>query len=372
MMKNERPVRVVSRFERRVTLTLKIVLLIAVSAYLFAGAVDFFGRIRSVVVVLIGAVFFTYLIYPLVRRLHERMPLIWAILIVYAGIALVAAFALSVLVPAITAEVQAFAQAYPALIQSAQAFFTDPNNPLIARLPQSARDYLATIPGQLGTLAQHYAAPAVSQALSVVLSAVSILATIVVIPILSIYLIVEFPGWLDVIFEFIPPAARPKTAKILKDLDGVLGGFIRGQLTVGAVIGTAIGVMLLILHVKYAVLIGVAAGILDLIPYVGAVVAFIPATLIAYFSDGWQHALTVAVLFALIFQLEGQFISPRIISGSVGLSPLGVIIAILIGGDLGGVFGMFISVPIAAALRVLLIDLKPDYKTTAKKSDRAH
>jgi predicted PurR-regulated permease PerM len=151
----------------------------------------------------------------------------------------------------------------------------------------------------------------------------------------------------------------------------VLGGFIRGQLTVSVIIGTAITVMLLILHVKYGVLIGVAAGVLDMIPYVGAAVAFFPATLIAFFSDGWQHALTVAVLFVLIFQLEGQFISPRVISGSVGLSPLGVIIAILIGGDLGGVLGMFVAVPIAAALRVLMLDLKPDYGSPAKKPDRA-
>jgi len=370
MMKNERPVRVVSRFERRVTLALKIVLLIAVSAYLFSGVMGFFDRIRSVVIVLIGAIFFTYLIYPMVRRIHARLPLIWSILIVYAGIALVAAFAFAVLVPAITTEVQAFVQAYPAMVKAAEAFFTDPNNKLIARLPESLRAYLASLPSQFGTLAQHYAAPVFSQALTVVFSAVSVLATIVVIPILSVYLIVEFPGWLDAIFEYVPPAARPKTAKILQDLDGVLGGFIRGQLTVGAVIGAAITVMLLILHVKFAVLIGVAAGILDLIPYVGAVVAFVPATLIALFSDGWQHALTVAILFVLIFQLEGQFISPRIISGSVGLSPLGVIIAILIGSDLAGVLGMFLAVPIAAALRVLAIDLKPDYRAP-KKTDRA-
>ena len=371
MMKSERPVRTVSRFERRVTLALKVVLLIAVAAYLFAGTLDFFDRIRSTVIVLIGAMFFTYLIHPVVRRLHRRLPLIWSILIVYACIALLAAFALGFIVPAISAEVQAFVQAYPGMIKAAQAFFTDPNNALIARLPEGARTYLAGLPLQLGALAQRYAGQGVTQALGFVLSTVSVVGTIVVIPVLSAYIIIEFPSWLDALFEFIPPAARPRTATILRDLDGVFGGFIRGQMTVGAVIGTAITVMLLILHVKYAVLIGVAAGILDLIPYVGAVVSFFPATLIALASDGWEHALVVAVLFVMIFQLEGQFVSPRIVSSSVGLSPLGVIVAILIGADLGGIFGMFLAVPIAAALRVLVLDLKPDYAATAQRSPHA-
>ena len=158
------------------------------------------------------------------------------------------------------------------------------------------------------------------------------------------------------------PSARAKTLAIINDLDAVLGGFIRGQLLVGAVIGTAITIMLLLTHVKYAVLIGVAAGVLDIIPYVGAVVAFVPATSIAYFSDGWQHALLVALLFVAIFQAEGHFISPRIISQSVGLTPLLVIIAVLMGSELGGVGGMFIAVPIAAALRILILHAKPKYE----------
>jgi predicted PurR-regulated permease PerM len=358
-------VRRVSLLERRVTFALKIVLLIAVSAIVLAGIGDFIGRIQSVAIVLIGAVFFTYLIYPIVRRLHQRLPLIWSILIVYLGIALVVGFAISVVAPLIANEVQAFVKQYPRIISDAKALAYDPNNRLVTWLPQSARDYLASIPSELGMLGQRYAAQAASQALGLVLSAVGIVATIVVIPVISIYLMIEVPDLKSALIEFIPPTARPKTLAIIRDLDSVLGGFIRGQLLVGAVIGTAITLMLLVTHVRYAVLIGVAAGVLDIIPYVGAVVAFIPATTIAYFTDGWQHALLVAGLFVLIFQLEGHFISPRIVSESVGLTPLAVIIAVLIGAELGGIGGMFIAVPIAAALRVFILHAKPDYAAIA-------
>jgi predicted PurR-regulated permease PerM len=113
------------------------------------------------------------------------------------------------------------------------------------------------------------------------------------------------------------------------------------------------------LHVKYALLIGVVAGIFDIIPFVGAFVGAVPAVALAFFNDGWQHALIVAIVFVLIFQAEGHFIAPRIVSESVGLSPLTVIVAILIGGELHGIGGMFLAVPIAAALRVILIHALP-------------
>ena len=358
MKQNAKPVRRISLVERRVTFALKIILLIAVSAIVLSAIGDFIARIRSVAIILVGAVFFTYLIYPIVRRLHRRLPLIWSILLVYVA-------------PVIAGEVQALVKQYPRIIHDASAQINDPNNPLLVRLPQGMRDYLATIPSELGTLGQNYAGQAASQALGLVLSAVGILATIVVIPVISIYLMVEVPDLKESLVEFIPPGGRPKALAILKDLDTVLGGFMRGQLLVGAVIGTAITVMLLVTHVKYAVLIGVAAGILDIIPYVGAIVAFIPATTIAYFSDGWVHALVVAVLFVLIFQIEGHFVSPRIVGESVGLTPLLVIIAILIGAELGGIGGMFIAVPIAAILRVLILHAKPNYAANAAEATSA-
>ena len=181
------------------------------------------------------------------------------------------------------------------------------------------------------------------------------------IPVLSVYLLFEAPDLMRVAITAIPPRARPKSLAVLHDLDKVLGGFIRGQFLVGATIGTLITIVLLIFKVKYGLLIGVAAGLFDIIPYVGALVAFVPATLIALFNDGWQHALIIAILFVVIFQLEGHFVAPRIVSESVGLSPLLVIVAILIGGELAGIGGMFLAVPIAGILKVLAEHTMPQY-----------
>jgi predicted PurR-regulated permease PerM len=120
------------------------------------------------------------------------------------------------------------------------------------------------------------------------------------------------------------------------------------------------------LHVKYALLIGVVAGIFDVIPFVGAFVGAIPAVTLAFLNDGWQHALIVAVVFGLIFQAEGHFIAPRIVSESVGLTPLTVIIAILIGNELLGIVGMFLAVPVGAALRVIVLHAMPQVRRPVK------
>jgi predicted PurR-regulated permease PerM len=349
-----------SRGERRVTYALKVLALIVLSAVILSAILDFIGRIPSVAVIIIGAIFFTYLIYPAVRWLNTRMPLVWSIVVVYIAIAAIAVIGVSTIVPALYEQGQTLVKSTPAIVHNAQTFFEDPNNPIIARLPGSAREYLATVPAELATMAEKYGGDAAGRVVTLALSVVGLVATVVVIPVLSVYLLFEATALNAWFMRALPERARPKAKAIVDDLDRVFGGFIRGQLLVGAVIGAFITVALLILHVKYALLIGVVAGIFDVIPFVGAFVGAVPAVALAFFNDGWQHALIVAIVFLAIFQAEGHFIAPRIVSESVGLSPLTVIVAILIGGELHGIGGMFLAVPIAAALRVVLIHALPN------------
>lgn len=327
---------------------------------MLSAVLAFLGRVPGVTVVLIGATFFTYAIYPVVRRLNARMPLLWAIVIVYFVIFTLIAFAAAVVLPALVSDVQSLAASMPTLVRNAQTYFEDPANPLFRHLPPTVRASLASLPPQIAHFAETYAGEAASRFLAILLSIVSIVATVVVIPVLSIYLMIEAPQFIASLIARLPPKARVKTAAILHDLDGALGGFIRGQLLVGATIGACITIALLILHVRYAVLIGVLAGLFDIIPYVGAIVGFVPSVGLALVDDGWQHALVVAVVFIAIFQAEGHFIAPKIVSDSVGLSPLMVIVAILIGGELLGIGGMFLAVPIAAVARVFAMHAFPE------------
>ncbi|GAC1426643.1 MAG: hypothetical protein NVSMB64_32930 [Candidatus Velthaea sp.] len=106
-------------------------------------------------------------------------------------------------------------------------------------------------------------------------------------------------------------------------------------------------------------MVGVAAGILNFIPHAGAVVGFIPSVALALFTNGPTNALIVAGLFAVIQQIDGNFVAPRVLKANVGLSPLYIILAILIGTELFGIAGTFLAVPVAAMLRVLRENFLP-------------
>ena len=364
MAQTMRPRRPISRGERQVTYALKVLALVCLSAFMLFNVLSFLSRISSVAVIIIGAVFFTYVVYPLVARLNRRLPLGAAIGIVYLAIALVIGIGIAIIVPPLTTDARDLIANYPTIEKNAVAYVSDPQNPLFRHLPISVRSYIEALPVELTLLTKKYAGQAATQAVGLLLSTVTIIATCVVIPVLSAYMMLDAENLKRYAIAAIPVKARPKTLAVVADLEKVLGGFIRGQFTVGATIGVCITIVLLLFHIKYAVLIGVFAGLLDVIPYVGAVVGFIPSVLLALFQDGvsqaaFVHAGYVAVAFIAIFQLEGHFIAPKIVSDSVGLSPLWVVIAILIGGELLGIGGMFLAVPIAAMIRVLLVHFIP-------------
>jgi predicted PurR-regulated permease PerM len=188
---------------------------------------------------------------------------------------------------------------------------------------------------------------------------VSIAATLVIIPVLTAYMLLEASDVRRQILGLFAPKHRAKANTMIDELDKVVGGFIRGQLIDGAIVGTMIFVMLMILHVPYALLIGVSAGLLNFIPYAGAVIGFVPSVLLALAYNGPTNALLVAIFFAVIQQIDGNFVAPRVLKDAVGLSPLYIIVSILVGSELFGLVGTFLAVPVAAMLRVLREQLLP-------------
>jgi predicted PurR-regulated permease PerM len=147
----------------------------------------------------------------------------------------------------------------------------------------------------------------------------------------------------------------------LYDVNAVVGGFIRGQLLVAIIVGVLITIMLTVLHVRYAFLIGVIAGLLEIIPYLGAFVGAAPAVIIALVTNGPLNAGLVVLGFIAINQIEGHVISPLVVGESVGLSPLIIILALLTGGELFGLAGLLLAVPVAGIIKVLLVNLLPRY-----------
>jgi predicted PurR-regulated permease PerM len=357
--KGPTPRRPITRAERRVTYALKVLVVVALSIYLLVALLGFFAAIRATGMLAVGSLFFAYLIYPLVRRLNERVSVGWSIAIVYVMIALFLVVAVLLIVPPLVDQSQKLAVQFPSFVAKAQIQLANPTNPLLRRIPAESRDYLAGLPGQLGSFIQTYGIDAAQKTFTIVLSAVSVLATLIIVPVLAAYMLIDAGNVRRQVLGLFAPKHRAKAEAIVDDLDKVVGGFIRGQLIDGAIVGAMIGVMLAIMHVPYALLIGVSAGILNFIPYAGAVVGFVPSVVLALLVNGTTNALIVAGLFALIQQIDGNLVAPRVLKDNVGLSPLYIILAILVGTELFGLPGTFLSVPVAAMLRVLREHLVP-------------
>lgn len=351
--------RLPSRNERRVTFALKVLATIAIALYLLAGVLNFLGSIRSTGLLIVGSLFLAYLIYPLVRRLNQQMPVIVSIIVVYAFIAMLLALTVTLVAPQIGNDIAGFMKSFPQLMEQLQTQLLTPTNPLIARIPLDDRAYLANLPTQFNALVQQYGADTLQKTLPVLLSAVGVIATLVIVPILAAYMLMDASNVRRQLLGLFPAKRHAKVDAIIDGLDEVIGGFIRGQLIDGAIVGAMIFVMLLAMHVPYALLIGVSAGILNFIPYAGAVIGFVPSVILALAYNGPGNALGVALLFAVIQQIDGNFVAPRVLKENVGLSPLYIVLAILIGSEMFGLIGTFLSVPIAAMLRVLREQLLP-------------
>jgi predicted PurR-regulated permease PerM len=343
----------------RVLYAVRICWLIILAGFILYKVLEFFVTVRTFTNVVVGAVLFAYLVFPLITRLNRRLPLGLSIAIVYVGIALLFAFGIYVIAPILSHDAQQLVHDAPKLVRDAQSALVDPNNPLTKHLPTGLRAYLISFPAQMQVNISKYGASVASTVLPVLLSIVTIGALFVIIPVVAAYLMMEAEGLKRTLMGFIPQRAQQKTLKIIADLDHVVGGFIRGQLIVAAIVGTLVTVLLLVLHVQYAALIGAVAGILDVIPYIGAIAGWLPAFFIALFTNGVENALLVTLGIVVINQLEGHIIAPNVVSKSVELTPLAVVLALLAGGELAGIPGLLLAVPVAGIIRVLVINFRP-------------
>lgn len=181
----------------------------------------------------------------------------------------------------------------------------------------------------------------------------SSLVHVITVPVLTFYFMKDADKISIFAKNLVLPRSRKWVFPLLGKIDGVLGGFIRGQLLVALIIGLLSAIALLLLGVEYWLVLGILAGLGDLIPYIGPFVGAIPALFITFASDPWK-TLWVLLAFIIIQQIEGSLISPKIVGNSVGLHPVVVIFVLLIGGSLGGLIGLLVSVPLAGVFKVIV------------------
>ncbi len=176
-------------------------------------------------------------------------------------------------------------------------------------------------------------------------------AILLLTPVLAFYMLRDRKKIGALAVELIPERIRPALDTLLIDVNRLLRKFVRGYFLLSLIIGAMVTLGLWALQVDFPILLGAFAGLMEFIPYFGPFIGALPAVLFALLASG-KKALWTAVLLLAIQEIENLYLTPRIIGDSVGLHPLSILLALLLGGELAGFWGFLFGVPVAAVLKV--------------------
>lgn len=186
-------------------------------------------------------------------------------------------------------------------------------------------------------------------------TALTIAGYVVLTPVLTFYLLRDLHSIGEWVGRMVPRDQREEVLAFLDRYDTLLGEYLRGQLLVALFVGLTTGVAYWVVGFPNAVLLGVVAGIFNIVPYLGLVVSLVPALIIAVVTPPiWLSLVKVAGVVVLVQALEGYFLSPKIVGDRVGLHPVWVMLAILAFGSFFGITGLLLAIPIAVLIKLLI------------------
>lgn len=309
------------------------------------------------------AALLAYIGDPLVDRLEaKKLSRTLSVSIVFIGLSLIALVLLLILVPLIEKQISAFAQKVPGYIDWlqesaipwAQARFGI-ELPAVDELKQAMQAHWqqagGVVAGVLGSVSRSGAA------------LLQVLANLVLVPVVAFYLLRDWDVLVSRVREMLPRHIEPTIVKLTRNADEVLGAFLRGQLLVMLGLGVIYSIGLWIAGIEYALLIGMTAGVVSFVPYLGLIVGILLAGVasVLQFQD-ISHLWQVALVFTIGQVIESVLLTPWLVGDRIGLHPVAVIFAVLAFGQLFGFFGVLLALPVAAVLMVLVRHLYEQYK----------
>ena len=321
------------------------------------GIVGFvFWLLAPVLMPFVVAALLAYLGDPLVDRLEKRMSRALAVTLVFVVMIVVVIAILLVLVPFIERQISNFLAQLPNWI----AWFQTTAAPWLEAHFGISTDVLDT-QQLIGALqanwkeAGGFATTVLAKVSKSGLTIVGWMLNIVLIPVVAFYLLRDWDIMVERIHALVPRSIEPVVARLARESDDVLGAFLRGQLSVMIVLGIFYGVGLWLVGISVGPLIGMIAGLISFVPYLGAITGVIMAVIAALVQyQDFTHVALVLVVFGIGQTLEGYVLVPRLVGEKIGLHPVAVIFAVLAGGELFGFLGVLLALPVASVLMVLL------------------
>ncbi|NMM09671.1 MAG: AI-2E family transporter [Polaromonas sp.] len=319
--------------------------------------------VRQTILVVTFAIFFSYLLYPLIelaeRYKPPRIPRIVSICAVFVLVLGIFAIAASLFGSQVADEASRLSQQLPSLLDVKNISDRIP----LPNFLQSQRVRLVAFVSEQLQSSSGQAVPFAQKLGLGVMHAASNLIYLVLIPILSFLLIKEAPTLKREVLAWIGHTNSSLWAGIIENLDKLLAGYVRALLILSIVTFIVYSTGFTLMGVSYALLLGVVAGLLEVIPFVGPLIAAVVVVLVSAFS-GYPHLLWLVVFIFAYRIFQDYVLSPYLMSAGLEVSPLMVIIGLLAGDQLGGVAGIFLAVPVLAALKIVIAEAAKSAKKT--------
>ena len=313
-----------------------------------AGLVAWTVRVIFPPLILAGAIVF--LLNPLVTRLQRRgIPRAAGAALAYLAVVTMVAVVGVLVVPLATSQGRQLAQDWPRIQARAERWIDDRARESSGTFWEFSRDELTRSlqPENLSLREQ------LNRVFKVGMRVAHVVLILVLAPIIAFYLLVDVPRIREVAESLIPPGARDEVLHVAGRLNRAIGGFFRGQLLVALIVGVVCSIGLAVIGLKFWFLVGMIAGLFNVIPLIGPWVGGIPGVIIALTTGSPLQALLVVVIMVGAQQLDNHFITPQVMQRTVELHPAVVILALLAAGTLGGLFALLFAVPAAAILKII-------------------
>ena len=342
-----------------------------------AGAWWFLGRLSNIVIPMFVSMLIAYLFDPMVdwfesKGVNRTLAIAFIMMI---GLGTVTLFVV-LITPTLVEEITLlYTQKLPHFFRNVQGWYLDSQMWFEQRTGYTLPKTVGETFSSYGQKIQDLATSAVQEAfqrvttvttqfLSGTWAVLAYLFTVALVPLFTFYFLRDFDKYKQSLYELVPLPYRDRVATRARRVDGVVGRWFRGQITVAAILGVLYTVGLGLCGVKLWYAIGIFAGVLSIIPYLGFIIGIGLALLMSALDDGsgWGQIFGVLAVFTVVQIAEGYIITPKIVGEKVGLSPVMVIIVLLVGAELFGFLGVLLAIPAAAVLRVFALEIIAEYK----------
>jgi predicted PurR-regulated permease PerM len=277
---------------------------------------------------------------PIISWLSRRMPRVIAVTVVYLAVMLLLIGIGMVVIPAMAAQAQVVIVQVPAAFKQLQSSLQGIHSQFYTDLLNQLASYLSSLGSNLVTLPVAFFS--------------ALLETLIVI-FISIYGLIVAPSLRDFVLSLFPKQRAERLSLVLNKMIDEMGGYVRGAVINGVIIGSMTGLGLYVIGVNYALVLGLIAGTLEFIPVIGPIVGAVPMVGIALLQSPTKAIIALAYAIVL-HQVESNILVPNIMRTQTGISPLLVLLALTAGLTIGGIFGALVAIPLTAALRVLFIE----------------